>query len=155
MIGVRPINDIKSARKGTINNVNSRCMKQVSVFTAVLLSHNIPVSERASCAALEPRCSTVASAERQRWNKRDVRAEETSEAERALRRRAEKRNFQCWWRSRGGGVRANDPAYRVEFGPRTTTGDDWGVLYSLCFFELFKEPSPTGSLWTMGNSSEM
>lgn len=52
MIGIRPINYIERARKCTINNVNSRCIKQSSIFTAIPLSQNIPASKKASCAVL-------------------------------------------------------------------------------------------------------
>lgn len=60
----------KLQEKGTINKVNSRCIKQVSIFTAVLLSHNISVSKKSPCALLMLLWSSDAPMECQQWNMR-------------------------------------------------------------------------------------
>lgn len=102
MIGIRPIKEVKRARKGTINNVNSRCIKQVSVFTAILLSHNIPASKlrlRVLWCRYSAAPSPLWGAGGEKMFKlRNVTGGCQSRA--CVMEKNGERNFQCWWELR-------------------------------------------------------
>lgn len=153
MIGVRPINYVKRARGGTINNVNSQVHKiGARIYSDTPQTEQSCVGEGLVCcvgATAQHCCLRGAWATKQKRVKTEECDRVVMEAEQCVTEQNGEMGFQRWW-SRGEGVKDERSSVSCWIWPE----DDWDMLVlSLplcCSVNL-----PTRSLWIMRNDFEM